>query len=223
MSQRFDDPGTLDNRNYDYRKSPSIERIEYPIITRMIVPGSKVIDLGCGNGSLMEKLLREKNVTSRGIEISASGVEACHAKGLDVKQGRIDQPIPFGDESFDYAVCNVTLQMVEYPEVLMSEMKRIARYQVISFPNFAFIKNRFDLMFRGRMPQPMLFGYEWYSTGHIHQLSIKDFESACRKFRLEIIQSVSIHSERKGIVNLLSKFLPNLFSVENIFLLKKSE
>src|SRR5882724_12824551 len=137
MSQQFDEPGTNDNRNYNYENFASFERVEYPIIADMVERNSKVIDLGCGNGSLLEKLIKEKNVDGRGIEISKSGVEVCLKKGLHVTEGKIDEPLPFADNSFDYAICNVTIQMVMYPEVVLKEMKRIARYQIISFPNFA--------------------------------------------------------------------------------------
>ena len=164
-----------DNRNYDYSNTFSEEREEYKLICEMVEPNSKVIDLGCGNGSLLERLIKDKNVTSEGIELSLSGFETCTKKGLKVIQGRIDENLPFSDNSFDYSICNVTIQMVMYPEVLLREMKRISKYQIVSFPNFAHYKNRLDLLLKGRMPRPMLFGYKWYSTGHIHQLSIKDF------------------------------------------------
>ena len=88
----------------------------------------------------------------------------------------IDEPLSYADNEFDLSICHITIQMVMYPEVLLKEMKRISKFQIISFPNFAFYKNRMDLLFNGRMPKPMLFGYKWFSTGHIHQFSLKDFE-----------------------------------------------
>jgi len=221
MSQPFDTPEINDNRYYNYEKFSATERIEYPIITELIEPDSKVIDLGCGNGSLLEKLISEKNVAGTGIEISKSGVEACLKKKLNVREGKIDEVLPFDDNSFDYAICNVTMQMVMYPEILMKEMKRIATYQVISFPNFAYWKNRFDLLIHGRMPKPMLFGYEWYSTGHIHQLSIRDFEKISENFNLKIIRAVPIQRSGNPVIQFLIKTFPNLFSLENVFLLQK--
>lgn len=110
--------------------------------------------------------------------------------------------------------------MVLYPEVLLSEMKRISKYQIISFPNFAFYKNRLQLMFGGRMPTKMLFGYEWFNTGHIHQLSIKDFKyfiSSCNDW--EIIKEVCV-KESSAIKNILMQFFPNLFQQVPIFLLR---
>jgi methionine biosynthesis protein MetW len=221
MNQPFDEPGINDNRNYNYEKFPSFERVEYPIITDMVEGNSKVIDLGCGNGSLLEKLIREKNVDAQGVEISKSGVEACLKKGLKVTEGKIDEQLPFADDSFDYAICNVTIQMVMYPEVLLKEMKRIAKYQIVSFPNFAYWKNRIDLLLNGRMPQPMLFGYSWYSTGHIHQFSIKDFENVSKGLKLNVVRVESINKSINPMISFLIKHFSNLFSMENVFLVKK--
>lgn len=221
MSQPLDSPEANDNRNYNYEKYASTDRIEYPIIVDMVESNSKVIDLGCGNGSLLKKLISEKNIVGYGIEISKSGVEICKTKGLNVVEGKIDEQIPFPDNYFDYAICNVTVQMVMYPEMLLSEMRRISHFQIISFPNFAFWLNRFDLLVHGRMPKPMLFGYSWFSTGHIHQLSIEDFKITAKKLGLEIIKSKSIHKTGNPFIRFLIERFPNLFSVENVFLLKK--
>ena len=149
-------------------------------------------------------------------------VEVCLKKGLNVTEGKIDEALPFGDNHFDYAICNVTLQMVMFPELLLKEMKRISHYQVISFPNFAFWRNRYDLFFNGRMPHPMLFGYTWYSTGHIHQFSINDFKETSKQFGLQIIESTSINKTANPLISFLVKSSPNLFSMENVFLLQKN-
>ncbi len=209
------------NRSYDYSSLESEYRTEYDIIISMIDKNSSVIDLGCGNGSLLQMLVEQKNISACGIELSESGVKACIKKGLKVDAGRIDAPLNFPDNSFDYAICNATIQMVMYPEVLLSEMKRIAKYQIISFPNFAYFKNRFELLFGGRMPEHMLFGFKWYDTGHIHQLSIKDFNQLTT-----IIDGLSI-VERRYLLSknplknfFISKF-PNMFDQLPVFLLRK--
>jgi len=124
-----------------------------------------------------------------GIEISPSGVEVCRSKGLKVRQGRIDEALPRVNDAFDYAVCNVTLRMVMYPEILLSEMGRVGRRQIVSFPNFANLRNRLELLFFGRMPRAMLFGHTWWNTGYIHQLSISDFKELVKKSELEIKRS----------------------------------
>jgi len=146
-------------------------RDEYPIIVDWVPEGSTVIDLGCGDGELLW-LLRKKTV-------KRFGLDKIHQMGDSVSFGIIDDKITYNqiaDKSYDFAICNVTLQMVEHPEILLKEMFRISKNQIISFPNFANYRNRLELLFRGRMPQHALSGYKWFNTGHIHQLSIKDFE-----------------------------------------------
>ena len=211
----------IDNRNYNYSSLEQEEREEYKYVIEFIELHSRVIDLGCGNGSLMKKLAQEKNVDIRGIDISESAVEVCRMKGLKAERGEIDKLLNISDNSFDYSICNVTMQMVMYPEVLLKEMKRISKYQVVSFPNFAFYKNRLDLLLNGRMPKPMLPDHSWYNTGHIHQFSVKDF--------FELINSVGGLKglERKDmkshnpIKRFLTKNIPNLFSGLPVFLLTK--
>lgn len=212
----IDSPLLNDNRNYNYSNAFSEEREEYKLICEMVESNSKVIDLGCGNGSLLEKLIKEKNVTGEGVELSDSGVEVCKAKGLKVYKGRIDEKLPFPDNAFDYSICNVTIQMVMYPEVLLNEMKRISKYQIVSFPNFAHFKNRLDLLINGRMPKPMLFDYKWYSTGHIHQLSIRDFEELVENIgQLKIIKTIHIIGSNQ-LKRFIARYLPNLFVPESI-------
>jgi methionine biosynthesis protein MetW len=223
INHSIDIPGIDDNRQYDYSENQSHIRGEYEYISSLIPSGSSVIDLGCGNGSLLKKLIDEKNVKGQGIEVSPTGVEACLKKGLKVLQGKIDEKLTFNDDSFDYAVCNVTIQMVMYPEILLKEMKRISKYQIISFPNFAFYKNRIDLLFNGRMPKPMLFHYEWYNTGHIHQFSIKDFYQLIKDTGELTVEKLLLTKTNSSIKNYLSKLIPNLFMAIPIFLLSKND
>ena len=205
-----------DNRRYDYTSSPEQYRAEYPYVVEMVESGSKVIDLGCGNGSLLKMLKDKKQIEEFGIEQVLSGVEVCKKKGLNTCQGKIDVPLTdIKDRFFDYAICNVTIQMVMYPEVLLGEMKRIARYQIVSFPNFAFWGNRFDLLCNGRMPHPMLFRYSWYNTGHIHQLSIKDFEAFIVHYGLIVKDKVYFRDRVSSALNLN----PNFFATEALYLL----
>ncbi|PIR72390.1 MAG: methionine biosynthesis protein MetW [Candidatus Nealsonbacteria bacterium CG10_big_fil_rev_8_21_14_0_10_36_24] len=213
-----------DNRNYNWKEEVS-ERPEYSYIEQWITPESKVVDLGCGDCSLLTILKKKKNIFEFGIDISESGIAVCKKKGLGGRAGRIDvklEDIP--DNSFDFSLCNITLQMVMYPEILLQEMKRISRYQIISFPNFAFFKNRLELLLKGRMPKTMLGGYNWYNTGHIHQLSIKDFREFCSNNGLKIIDVAFINKEKtiKGnIAGFLEKFWPNFFASIVIYLCTK--
>ncbi|WP_212005351.1 methionine biosynthesis protein MetW [Chitinophaga sp. HK235] len=195
-----------DNRNYDYSQLPSEKRGEYEKVTDLLSPGNTVLDLACGNGRLMEMMIEEKQCDCKGIEISLSGVEICQQKGLQVIRGRIDETLPYADNEFDVAVCNVTIQMVMYPETLLSEMKRVSRRQIISFPNFAYFRNRIDMLINGRMPKKMLFGYQWYNTGHIHQLSLRDFE--------ELLENVGgLRIARKRYVPIGFKIIDSLGNV----------
>jgi methionine biosynthesis protein MetW len=215
----IDNPEKNDNRYYDFSNEDFYSRAEFPVITDWLSVGNKIIDLGCGNGSLMKYLKENKNVEIEGIEIAPSGVDFCLRQGLNARQGEIDKAntyIEYTDKQFDFAICNVTLQMVQYPEVLLKEMIRISRQQIISFPNFAYFENRLQLLFKGVMPKKMLFGYNWYNTGHIHQLSLKDFTNFCKNNNMEIIKVYHLGCFRK-IANLI---WPNLFSKESIFLCK---
>lgn len=209
-----------DNRNYVYSQNSVSKRVEFKVITKWIKRESKVIDLGSGDGTLLKILKDLKQVEGLGIEISPTGIKATEKKGVKSIQGRIDVKLPFKDKEFDYAVCNVTLPMAMYPEVLLREMVRISKKQVISFPNFAYIINRLELLFMGRIPRFMLYRYQWFSTGLIHQLSIKDFEIFCRENHMRVLKTAHIGLGK--FLSLPSKFLvklfPNLFATLGIFL-----
>lgn len=223
MNESINSPLFNDNRIYDYSEFPKEYRKEYSLILDYIPDNSKVIDLGCGNGSLL-MLLKEKSCSVKGIEISDSGIEICKAKGLDVIKHSIDTPpLPFKDNEFDFSVCNVTIQMVLYPEKLLNEMKRISKNIIISFPNFAFYRNRIELMFKGTMPKAMLFGYKWYSTGHIHQLSIKDFKQLIKDSKGLDITKMSFLPTGNFIKDFLIYLSPNLFLILPVFLITKNE
>lgn len=210
-----------DNRNYNFTQDSSTNRIEYSLIADWISNGDRVIDLGCGDGSLLH-LLKQKGATVRGIEISESGVKSALNKGVKASVGRIDEKLPFKDNTFDYAICNVSIQMVMYPEVLLKEMKRISKKQIISFPNYGFILNRLDMLFKGRMPKVMIPGYDWYSTGHIHQLSIKDFLGLSARLGLYPLDQKHLYpSKIRLVANLFMSRFPNFFSNEAVFLMGK--
>jgi len=210
-----------DNRKYDYSSGYTENRAEYSIIAELIPEGANVIDLGCGNGALLSLLKKQKNVRERGIEISDSGVAECLRNNLNASKGRIDVRQPFNDDEFDYSICNVTIQMVNYPEVLLSEMKRISRHQIVSFPNFAFYRNRIELLLKGRMPKTMLFGYKWYSTGHVHQFSYSDFLELIEDLGGLDVKGIKYQKTGGVVKNLLMEKIPNLFQYIPIFLLAK--
>ncbi len=212
-----------DNRQYDYTGWTDDDREDYKYVVSLVNEGSNIIDLGCGNGSLMQRLIKEKKVTAKGIELSRSGVEICIQKGLDVTEGRIDAPLPFKVNQFDYAVCNVTMQMVMFPEILLREMKRIARYQVISFPNLGFYKNRLELLFKGRMPRKALFEFDWYNTGHIHLFSIKDFYYLINVTGGLTVEKHLFVGSGNILKTLMMNLMPNIFQIIPVFLLRKND
>ena len=209
-----------DNRSYIYKKDEIISRSEYFVIENLVKDHSKVIDLGCGDGSLLKLLIDHKNCSGVGFEISDSGLESAKNKQLNVSKRRIDEKFSdIEDNTFDYSICNVTLQMVMYPEILLLEMKRISQFQIVTFPNFAHLSNRLDLLLRGRMPKPLLYGYSWYSTGQIHQLSIKDFEEFCKLNQLYIIKKMCVKPKKNRLKHYLTNKFMNLLCPNVIFLL----
>ncbi|MDR3610151.1 MAG: methionine biosynthesis protein MetW [Ignavibacteriaceae bacterium] len=209
-----------DNRNYTFSDNSQEVRNEFEIIMDMIPVGAKIIDLGCGNGVLLNKLKKSKSVIGSGVEISPEGVKICQKKGLNVIQGRIDEKMNFQDDAFDYSVCNVTIHMTMYPEILLSEMKRISKFQIISFPNYGFYKNRLEFLLNGNMPRHSLFGYKWYNTGHIHQCSVNDFISLTGEYNLKILDHRFVDPGNPFKKKMMSLF-PNLFQLVPVFLLTK--
>jgi methionine biosynthesis protein MetW len=166
-------------------------RIDHSVILQLIPAGTKVLDLGCGDGSLLVKLVRQKAVTGRGIEISEEGVRSCIAKGLTVMQGDIDKGLrDYPDNSFDYVVLNQTLQAVKFPDVVLSEILRVGKKGIVGFPNFAYWKMRFYLFTYGRMPKTEFLPFEWYDTPNIHFCSIVDFREYCAKNGVRIEKTV---------------------------------
>lgn len=221
MKFDINSPEFNDNRNYSYSEEHSEFRNEYRYFIDAIPEGSRVIDLGCGDGTLIDILHKQKNCNVTGIEISESGVNSALKKGLNVIKGRIDEVLEFSDSEFDYAICNTTIQMVMYPETLLKEMLRISEKQVISFPNFAFYKNRIQLLFGGKMPAKGLFGYQWYNTGHIHQLSCIDFTNLLKEVAPDRKYSVLNMSPGDPFRNFLIRLFPNLFHIFPVYLIEK--
>jgi methionine biosynthesis protein MetW len=208
-----------DNRQYRYEATGFYIRPEYSVIERWIPEGSRIIDLGCGNGSLMQYLITRKMVVAEGIERAASGVAFCGQNGLKARRADIDVHETYANyarDVFDFAICNVTLHMVMYPEILIEQMARIARYLVLSFPNFGHVLNRFEMLVTGRMPRPQLFGYHWFNTGQIHQLGLRDFADFCHRCSLEIV-----HQQHMGRPQPLARLAPSLFSRTSIYLCRK--
>jgi methionine biosynthesis protein MetW len=162
-------------------------RQDFREILRLVRPGARVLDVGCENGDLLELLQREKDVDGRGIEISASGVAACLAKGLTVMQGDADRDLAdFPARAFDYAILSQTLQAVREPKKVLSDLLRLADRAIVSFPNFGHWRVRLKLVTTGRMPSTEALPEPWWSTPNIHLCTMRDFTTLCADLDLRI-------------------------------------
>ena len=163
------------------------EREDFREIARLVRPGSRVLDVGCGEGDLLELLAREKDVDGRGLEISAEGVSACLARGLAVVQGDADRDLDyFPAQAFDYAVLSQTLPQVRHPRHVLAELLRIAERTIVSLPNFGQWRVRLDLLTHGRMPVTRALPEPWWATGNIHLCTLRDFTDLCDDLGLRI-------------------------------------
>jgi methionine biosynthesis protein MetW len=172
---------------------------------------SKVLDLGCGDGSLLNDLRKEKSASGLGIEIDAEKIKSCLEKGISVIEQDIDSGLEnFGNQSFDYVVMSQSIQALKKPEVALEEIVRIGKECIVSIPNFANIKCRLQLFFKGQMPVSGALPHDWYSTPNLHLCSLEDFEELCKQSNIKIVERKL--SKINGEESILMKLLPNLFS-----------
>jgi len=184
-------------------------RSDLQIIADWIQPGSRVLDLGCGDGALLRHLQETRSVNGYGLEIDPANIVACLHNGVNVVQMDLDEGLSdFDTNSFDYVVMSQTLQAVLYPDQLIDEMMRVGREGIVTFPNFGHWRLRYHLAFKGRMPMSSALPHSWYNTPNIHLCTIKDFEALCRTRNLRILERLVLdHSHRRRMP---SKLLPNL-------------
>ena len=157
---------------------PSAPRADHRLIAEMVEPGSRVLDVGCGDGALLQLLRDEKAVDGRGIELSPERVKACVTRGLSVIQGDADRDLPdYPDKAFDYAVLSLTIQATRFPKTVLENLLRIGRHAIVSFPNFGHWRIRTQLMMTGRMPMTPNLPETWYNSVDAHLCTIKDFAS----------------------------------------------
>ena len=190
---------------------------DHKIIIGIVNKGSKVLDLGCGDGELLHNLAMVKKVKAEGVELSEENIYSCVEKGLsvyhrDIENGLKDYP----DNAFDYVILNQIIQEIKNMEFLLDETFRVGKKIIIGFPNFAYIKARFDLFFKGLAPVTSSLPYQWYNSPNIHFGSLKDFKNYCVDKNIKIIDAHYLGN--KNIV----KFLPNIFAVNGIFLVEKN-
>ena len=183
---------------------------------------SKVLDLGCGDGSLLDVLKREKSVSGLGIEIDAGKIKSCLEKGISVIEQDIDNGLEnFGNQTFDFVVMSQSIQALKRPELALEEIVRVGKECIVSIPNFANIKCRLQLFFKEQMPVSNALPHDWFSTPNLHLCSLEDFEELCKKCKISIIERKL--SKTNGEESFLMKLFPNLFSEVALYkLIKKS-
>lgn len=184
-------------------------------ILRWIDPGARVLDLGCGDGSFLERLREERGAEGLGIEIDPDNITAAIARGLNIIEQDLDRGLAnFPDQSFDVVVMAHALQAVHFPDRVLEEMLRIGRECVVTFPNFGNWRCRLDLATRGRMPVSRFMPYHWYDTPNIHFCTVRDFETLCRQRGIRILDRDMVGA---GGSSLLSRRWPNLFALTAIY------
>ncbi len=197
--------------------------VGYDLVLEEIPENAKVLDLGCGDGSLLVMLEEKKNVKGFGVEISEEGVSLCMAKGLYCYQADIDDGLSdYKDDSFDYVILNQTIQNTKRPDYVINEVLRIGKKAIISFPNFAYISTRSYLMFKGTMPVNELLPYEWYESPNIHLLTISDMKKMAGAFAFDILEEKNFSYTKKGRSRLVKCF-PNLLAQYGFFVIEKKQ
>ncbi|HQP47100.1 MAG TPA: methionine biosynthesis protein MetW [Spirochaetota bacterium] len=197
----------------------SFQRIGYDLIINEIPEHARVLDLGCGNGKLLEELQTTRKIDGYGVEISAEGVSMCLEKGLYCYQGDIDDGLAdYRDNSFDYVILNQTLQHTKRPRFVLQEIMRICRNTIISFPNFGHYTMRLQLLLKGRMPKNSLLPYDWFNSPNIHLFTIEDFQDYCRIHSYPVKQEMHF-SVNSNSISQIRNFRPNFLAEFGFFIL----
>ena len=197
-------------------------RPDLRLIADMIEPGTRVLDIGCGDGALLAHLAEEKNVDARGIELSQDGVNACVARGLSVIQGDADTDLSdYPDAAFDFVVLGQTLQATRNPKAVLENLVRIGQHAVVSFVNYGHWRTRLSLLLGGRMPVASGSGYRWHDSPDIHQCSVLDFVELCESLGLTVERSISLSRHKRIRAIRTTGVLSNLRGQQAIFLLTR--
>ena len=191
---------------------------EFKIISDLIEKNTRVLDVGCGDGILMEYLKYNKEIDIRGIEISKDNVQKCLSKGLTVIEGDAEKDLlQFPDGSFDFVILSQTLQAFLHPEIVINELLRVGKKAIVTIPNFGFWKVRLHLLIKGTMPITRNLPDEWYNTPNLHMCTIKDFYNFCENRKIKLDKSLALHNEKISSINKLNLNTKNLSAELGIF------
>ena len=200
----------------------SASRVDHVVVAEMVAPGTRVLDVGCGDGALLSLLARSKNVDARGIEISREGVAGCVARGLAVIQGDADADLAdYPTDCFDYVVLSQTLQATRNPRRVLEQMLRIGRHAIVSFPNFGHWRVRASLLFKGRMPVTDNLPHAWYDTPNIHFCTIRDFVALVNEIPARMEKAVALDAAGKRIGFSAPWWFWNIAGEQAVFLLRR--
>ena len=195
---------------------------EYKIIADIIEANTRVLDVGCNDGTLMEYLKKNKNIDIRGIEISKDQVQTCIAKGLTVIEGNAEFDLKqFPNNSFDYVILSQTLQAFRNTEIVTKELLRVGKKAIVTIPNFGHWKVRINLLTKGTMPVTKTLPNNWYNTPNLHMCTIKDFVKFSKIIDFKIFKSLALINKNVSTINNYNLFFKNLFAELGIFLIEK--
>jgi methionine biosynthesis protein MetW len=200
-------------------------RVDHLLIAEMVAPGARVLDVGCGDGDLLELLAETKDVDGRGVEIAREKVNACVARGLSVIQGNADHDLDdYPDNAFDYAILSLTIQATLRPKPVLANLLRIGRRAIVSFPNFGHWQVRTRLLLSGRMPVTENLPDAWYDTPNAHLCTIKDFADLCRLVDARVERAVAFNAsgQQLGTWVRLPLTVHNLLGEKAVFLLTRN-
>ena len=193
---------------------------EFKVIADLLPNGTRVLDVGCGDGSLMDLLTKEKNIEVRGLELGKQNVQECIYKGLPVIQGNAETELyQFPNQSFDYVVLSQTLQAFNKPDKVLKELLRIGKSVIVSIPNFGYWKVRTSLLFFGKMQMTKTLPYSWHNTPNLHMCTIKDLFNYCDEKNIKIQKVIGVNEDKISLIKKNNLEMKNFFSKLGIFLI----